>query len=38
MKKLMLSADGDIMLYEADEQILDDFENLIEEFLKWEMA
>lgn len=34
MKKLMLSADGDIMLYEVNKQILDDFDNLIEEFFK----
>jgi len=30
----MLSADGDVMLYQVDKQILDDFDNLIEEFLK----
>lgn len=31
----MLSADGDIMLYEVDKQILNDFDNLIEQFFKW---
>lgn len=31
----MLSADGDIMLYEVDKQILNDFDILIEEFFSW---
>ena len=31
----MLSADGDIMLYEVDKQILNDFDNLIKQFFKW---
>ncbi len=35
MEKLMLSADGDVILYEVDKQILKDFDNLIEEFFKW---
>ena len=35
MEKLMLSADGDIMLYEVDKQILNDFDNLIKQFFKW---
>lgn len=35
MEKLMLSADGDIMLYEVDKQILNDFDNLIDEFFIW---
>ena len=30
MEKLMLSADGDVILYEVDKQILKDFDNLIE--------
>lgn len=35
MEKLMLSADGDIMLYEVDKQILNNFDNLIEHFFQW---
>ncbi len=35
MGKLMLSADGDIMLYEVNKQILDNFDNLIEQFFQW---
>lgn len=35
MEKLMLSADGDIMLYEVDKQILNNFDNLIEQFFEW---
>ena len=35
MEKLMLSADGDVILYEVDRQILNDFDNLIEEFYEW---
>lgn len=35
MGNLMLSADGDVMLYKANIQILNNFENLIEEFFKW---
>lgn len=31
----MLSADGDIILYEVDKQMLKDFNNLIEEFFRW---
>jgi len=31
----MLSADGDVILYEVDRQILNDFDNLIEEFYEW---
>lgn len=35
MEKLMLSADGDVMLYEVSKQILDNFDNLLEQFFKW---
>ncbi len=35
MEKLMLSADGDVILYEVARQILNDFDNLIEEFYEW---
>jgi len=35
MEKLMLSADGDIMLYEVEKQILNNFDNLIEQFFDW---
>lgn len=35
MEKLMLSADGDIMLYEVEKQILNNFDNLIEQFFEW---
>ena len=35
MEKLMLSADGDIMLYEVDKQILTNFDNLLEQFFNW---
>lgn len=35
MEKLMLSADGDIMLYEVNKKILDDFDSLIEQFFQW---
>ncbi len=35
MKNLLLSADGDIMLYEVEEKILSDLEALIEEFYIW---
>ncbi len=35
MEKLMLSADGDIMLYEVNKKILDDFDNLIGQFFQW---
>lgn len=35
MEKLMLSADGDVMLYEVDKQILSNFDNLIEQFYQW---
>lgn len=31
----MLSADGDVMLYEIDKQILINFDNLIEAFFRW---
>lgn len=35
MGKLMLSADGDIMLYEVSKQILDQFDDLLEQFFDW---
>lgn len=35
MGNLMLSADGDIMLYEVDKQILNNFDDLLGEFYKW---
>ena len=35
MEKLMLSADGEIMLYEVHKKILADFDNLIEQFFQW---
>lgn len=35
MEKLMLSADGDVMLYEVKKEILSDFDRLIEEFYEW---
>ena len=35
MEKLMLSADGDVMLYEVDGQILKNFDNLLEQFYEW---
>lgn len=35
MEKLMLSADGDIILYEVEKQILNDFDDLIEQFFQW---
>ncbi len=35
MGKLLLSADGDIMLYEVNKKILDDFDNLIDQFFQW---
>ncbi len=35
MEKLMLSADGDIILYEVNKKILDDFDDLIEQFFQW---
>lgn len=35
MEKLMLSADGDVGLYEVDKQILDHFDDLIEQFYQW---
>ena len=31
----MLSADGNVILYEVDKQILKDFDNLIERFFQW---
>lgn len=32
MDKLMLSADGDIMLYEVSKNIINDFDSILEEF------
>jgi hypothetical protein len=32
---LLLSADGDISLYKVNNEILNNFDNLIEEFYKW---
>ncbi len=32
MDKLMLSADGDIMLYEVSKNIISDFDSILEEF------
>jgi hypothetical protein len=34
-ENLLLSADGDISLYQVDKEILDNFDDLIEEFYKW---
>lgn len=31
----MLSADGDIMLYEVEKEILNNLDNLIEQFFQW---
>lgn len=33
--QLLLSADGDIGLYEVDKMILDNFDKLLEEFFAW---
>lgn len=35
MEKLMLSADGDIMLYEVNKNIIEDFNNILENFFRW---
>ncbi len=35
MEKLMLSADGDIMLYEVSKNIINDFDNILEQFYSW---
>lgn len=35
MEKLMLSADGDIILYEVSKQIIDQFDNLLDQFFEW---
>lgn len=32
MEKLLLSADGDILLYEVNKNIIRDFDNILEEF------
>ncbi len=32
MEKLMLSADGDVMLYEVSKNIINDFDNILEQF------
>lgn len=32
---LLLSADGDIGLYKVDKTILDDFDNILDDFFKW---
>ncbi len=34
-EKLLLSADGDIALYEVEKKIFNDLDCLIEEFFKW---
>jgi hypothetical protein len=34
-ENLLLSADGDISLYKVDKEILNNLDNLIEEFYKW---
>jgi hypothetical protein len=34
-ENLLLSADGDISLYQADKEILDNFDDLIKEFCEW---
>lgn len=38
MGKLMLSADSDVMLYEVDKKILNDFDSLIDEFYEWKQT
>ncbi len=35
MEKLLLSADGEILLYEVDKKILNNLDVLIEDFYKW---
>ena len=35
MEKLMLSADGDIILYEVRKQIIDQFDDLLDQFFEW---
>lgn len=35
MANLMLSADGDVMLYEVSENIINNFDNIVEEFFDW---
>lgn len=35
MGKLMLSADGDVILYEVDKNIINDFDNILEQFYSW---
>lgn len=35
MEKLMLSADGDVMLYEVEKQIIENFDSLVDEFYEW---
>lgn len=35
MEKLMLSADGDVVLYEVEKKIINDFDSIIEDFFKW---
>lgn len=35
MEKLMLSADGDVGLYEVDKQIVTNFDRLIKQFYQW---
>ena len=35
MKKLMLSADSNVMLYEVSDKIIDDFENILDNFYAW---
>lgn len=32
MEKLMLSADGEIMLYEVSKNIINDFDNILDDF------
>lgn len=38
MEKLMLSADGDIMLYEVGKNIIKDLENILDQFYKWKQT
>jgi len=38
MDKLMLSADGDIMIYEVRKNIINDFDSILEEFYNWKKA
>ncbi|MCM1226971.1 MAG: hypothetical protein NC320_06015 [Clostridium sp.] len=35
MENLMLSADGEVILYKVSQNIINDFDNILEQFYSW---